>query len=118
LGAVFLQHAELGQLLAGHAPGDGGVGEDLGTFGTAGQPRDVGDAGDVVEIRGMLVLTALGQTITGTFSFTPSSDGFDVSASGVSFLLVSTGGSAPVASLVGGTAELRTTSAGVVGAVT
>ena len=77
-----------------------------------------GDAGDFVEIGGTLVLTALGQTITGTFSFTPTPDGFDVSASGVSFLLVSTGASAPVASLVGGTAELRTTSAGVVGAVT
>ena len=73
---------------------------------------------EFVAIGGSLTLTVLGQSITGTFTFTPTDDGFTVTASGVAFSVVPSGASTPVASLTGGTAQLVVTSAGLAGRVT
>ena len=112
-GTLSVRLNQLGQLFSVSVPVAGGdpvvIAFVSGEAGSTSTP--------FTAITGNLTLTALGQTLTGSFAFTKTAAGLDVSATGVVFRVVPAGASAPVASLTGGTASLRVGSSGLAGRV-
>ena len=112
-GTLAVKVNQLGEAFTVSVPVAGGTPVVIafvgGEEGSAGTP--------FTAIGGALTLTALGQTLSGTFSFTKTSAGLDVTATGVVFRLLPAGASAPVASLTAGTASLRVGSTGLAGRV-
>ena len=112
-GTLSVRLNQLGQLFSVSVPVAGGdpvvIAFVTGEAGSTATP--------FTAITGNLTLTALGQTLTGAFTFTKTAAGLDVSATGVVFRVVPAGASAPVASLTGGTASLRVGSSGLAGRV-